>query len=255
MIIIKLILLFLTSIPVFNATADTYFGTLRGENLIELKSPYAGMVEHNLTVDDRVNDHVAPLTIKSIELESKKEILNLKIATLSSKISRLQNEYRNAQKSYAKGFTSGTELNDKSDDINEAMISLQELKIELTALQKMLEMGNPVISRKFMVRQFHAIDKQIVNAGDRLVSIELVDNFYIDFKFDPVTIKGRIQDKQIKVKSLVTGQTANALVASVSNALNNNNTQGSKVASLLIKTDKIELSQLLDTVFEIEVND
>lgn len=255
MIIIRLILLFLTSMPVFKATADTYFGTLRGENLIELKSPYAGVVEHKLTVDDRVNDHVAPLTIKSIELESRREILKLKIDTLSSKLSRLQNEYKNAQQSFEKGFTSGTELNSKHDAINEARISLQELKIELSALQKMLEMGNPVISKKFMVRQFHVVDKQIVNAGDSLVSVELVDNFYIDFKFDPVTIKGRIQDKQITVKSLVTGETANALVSGVSHVVNNNNTQGSKVASLLIKTDKIELSQLLDTVFEVEVND
>ncbi|EAA3133235.1 TPA: hypothetical protein H2W70_004540 [Salmonella enterica] len=252
---IRLILLFLISSPVFNVAADTYYGTLRGENLIELKSPYSGVVEHNLKVDGNVKKNISPLIIKSIELESKKEIINLKINTLSAKISRLMNEYKSAQNSYEKGFTSGIELNQKKDAINEAEISLRELKIELTALEKVLEMGNPTIHRKFLVRQFHTADKQLVNAGDRTVSIEIIDNLYIDFKFDPVTIKGRIQDKDITVKSLVTGHKSKAIVSSVSNSVSNNNTQGAKVASLLIKTEEIDLTQLLDTVFEIHIND
>lgn len=252
---IKFILLFLISAPIFEADAETYFGTLRGEKIIELKSPFSGVIEHNLTIDGRVNENSSPLKIKSLELESKMEILTLKINTLNSKISRLMYEYENAQTHYNKGFISNAELNEKKDAISEAKISLQELKIELTALKKMLEMGTPVISNKFLIRQFYTVDKQIVNAGDNIVSVEIIDDFYVDIKFDPVTLKGRLQDKDITVRSLVTGQTGKAAVFKISNPVDNNNTQGSKIASLIIKADEIDLSQLLDTVFEIEIND
>ncbi|EFE8234442.1 hypothetical protein F2I39_25390, partial [Escherichia coli] len=161
---IKFILLFLISAPIFEANAETYFGTLRGEKIIELKSPFSGVIEHNLTIDGRVNENSAPLKIKSLELESKMDILTLKINTLNSKISRLMYEYENAQTYYNKGFISNAELNEKKDAISEAKISLQELKIELTALKKMLEMGTPVIANKFLIRQFYTVDKQIVNA-------------------------------------------------------------------------------------------
>lgn len=253
--IIKLILIFLTSVSAFNVSADIYFGTLRGSNVIELKSPFSGVVEHNLVIDGQVNENIAPLSIKSIDLESRKEILNLKINTLNTKIYRLLNEYKSAQESYKAGFISSSELNEKNDVIDEAKISLQELKIELNALEKTLEMGSPVINKRFLVRQLYTVDKQIVNTGDLVASIETVDDFFIDFKFDPVSITGRIQDKEILIKSLVTGQTGNAVVFKVSNPVDNNNTQGSKIASLLIKADNIDLTQLLDTVFEIEIHD
>ncbi|EGB2672745.1 hypothetical protein H7C69_003712 [Escherichia coli] len=116
-------------------------------------------------------------------------------------------------------------------------------------------MGTPLIANKFLIRQFYTVDKQIVNAGDRIVSVEIVDDFYIDIKFDPVTLKGRLQDKEITVRSLVTGQTAKSAVFKISNPVDNNNTQGSKIASLIVKTDEIDLPQLLDTVFEVEIND
>lgn len=252
---LKLILLFLTSTPVFDVAADMYFGTLRGENIIELKSPISGVIEQNVKIDGLVNENVSPFKIKSIEVESKKEILNIKIKTLSSKLSRLIDEYKNAKISYSNGFISNSELDEKKDVIDEAKISLQELKIELAALSEMLEMGNPVIKKKFLVRQFHTVNNQVVNAGDRIVSIETVDNYYIDIKFDPVSMNGRIQDKKIIVKSLVTGQKGDAIVHKISNPVDNNNTQGAKIASLLIHADKIDLPQLLDTVFEVEIHD
>ncbi|ELO4934231.1 hypothetical protein QUR06_004183 [Escherichia coli] len=252
---IKLILLFLISAPAFDATAEIYYGTLRGEKIIELKSPFSGVIENMLTIDGKVNENLSPVKIKSLELESKVEILIIKINTLKSKLSRLMNEYKTAQIHYDKGFISNAELNERKDAISEAEISLQELKIELTALKKTLDMGTPLIANKFLIRQFYTVDKQIVNAGDRIVSVEIVDDFYIDIKFDPVTLKGRLQDKEITVRSLVTGQTAKSAVFKISNPVDNTNTQGSKIASLIVKTDEIDLPQLLDTVFEVEIND
>ncbi|EGB2672746.1 hypothetical protein H7C69_003713 [Escherichia coli] len=138
---IKLILLFLISVPAFDATAEIYYGTLRGEKIIELKSPFSGVIENMLTIDGKINENSSPVKIKSLELESKVEILIIKINTLKSKLSRLMNEYKTAQIHYDKGFISNAELNERKDAISEAEISLQELKIELTALKKRLIWG------------------------------------------------------------------------------------------------------------------
>jgi hypothetical protein len=252
---IKLILAFLISFPVFNVNADTFFGTLRGENVIELKSPFSGIIEHNVSIDGAVHENTSPLKIKSYELESKKKILKLKIKTLKSKINRLQKEYTSAKLSFDRGYISHYEIYKKKDVIDEAKINLQELCIELSAIINTLDLGNPVINSKFLVRQFHTVDKQIVNAGDRIVSIETIDNFFIDIKFDPVSMKGRIQDKVIDIKSMVTGQTGKAIVFRVSNPVDNTFTQGSKIATLLVTTDGIALHQLLDTIFEVTIHD
>ncbi|EEP9438951.1 hypothetical protein HCO87_003810, partial [Salmonella enterica subsp. enterica serovar Reading] len=109
--------------------------------------------------------------------------------------------------------------------------------------------------KKYLIREYYTVNNQVVNSGDRLVSIETVDNFFIDIKFDPVSMKGKIQDKEISVKSLVTGRTGKAFVVKVSNPVDNKNTHGSKVASLRVTTDSSDLPQLLDTVFEVNIYD
>jgi len=251
----KLILVFLISILSFNVRADIFYGTLRGESIIELKSPFTGVIKHNLSIDGSVHENISPVTIKSYELESKKEILNIKIKTLKAKITRLANEYKGAKSSYERGFISRSELYEKQDAINEAKIMLQELKIERSALMYMLELGEPIINKKYLIREYYTVNNQVVNSGDRVVSIETVDNFFIDIKYDPVSMKGRIQDKEINVKSLVTGRVGKAIVYKVSNPVDNTNTHGSKIASLLVTADSLDLPQLLDTVFEVNVYD
>ncbi|EFO7115706.1 hypothetical protein ACNUY4_004456 [Salmonella enterica] len=255
MISMKLILVSLISIFSYNVKADTFYGTLRGENIIELKSPFSGVIKHNLSIDGAVHENISPVTIKSYELESKKQILSIKINTLKTKVTRLSNEYNGAKSSYERGFISRSELYQKQDAINEAQIMLQELKIEYSGLMNMLELGEPIIKKKYLIREYYTVNNQVVNSGDRLVSIETVDNFFIDIKFDPVSMKGKIQDKEISVKSLVTGRTGKAFVFKVSNPVDNKNTHGSKVASLRVTTDSSDLPQLLDTVFEVNIYD
>ncbi|EEP9439003.1 hypothetical protein HCO87_003897, partial [Salmonella enterica subsp. enterica serovar Reading] len=145
MISMKLILVSLISIFSYNVKADTFYGTLRGENIIELKSPFSGVIKHNLSIDGTVHENISPVTIKSYELESKKQILSIKINTLKTKVTRLSNEYNGAKSSYERGFISRSELYQKQDAINEAQIMLQELKIEYSGLMNMLELGEPII--------------------------------------------------------------------------------------------------------------
>lgn len=241
--------------PAFESCAVTYYGTLRGGEVIDIKSPYSGIIKHQLPEDGQVYKNESPICIESYELNSKKSILKIKIENLKSKIHRLQMEYDNIVEDYKKGFVSLSSVNEKEYVLKEEKINLEELKIELKALENTLALGNPVISGKFIIRQFYTVDKQVVNAGDNIVRVETLDKFLIDIKFDPVAVKGRIQDKDIKFKSLVTGASGKAIVMRVSNPKDNDNTQGAQIASLLLTTEVGNIYQLLDTVFEITIHD
>ncbi|HBA7004130.1 TPA: hypothetical protein J1184_004746 [Escherichia coli] len=251
----KFILTSLISLSAFSSYADTFYGTLRGEKSIEIKSPYTGVVKHLLHKEGGIYENESPINIESYELNSKVSILKIKIKNLRTKIIRLQRDYANSQNAYKKGFVSQSSINEKEDAIKNEQINLEELNIELNALKNTLQLGKPIIANKFIIRQFYAIDKQVVNTGDNLVRVETIDNFLVDIKYDPVAMKGRIQDKEIIFKSLVTNTSGKAVVVNIMNPKDNDNTQGAKIASLLLSTDSDDLYQLLDTIFEIKIND
>ncbi|MEB0968001.1 hypothetical protein VC899_22840 [Citrobacter braakii] len=254
MTIIRPILAFLISLTLFPVHADIYYGTLRGVNLLELKSPYNGVVNLIQSKNEGFYFNESPFKIESYELESKKKILQLKINNLKSRISRLERDYEDTKKSFSLGYVSRSEMDVKEDTFKEATINLQELHLELNALESTLELGHPVINTKFIIRDIYAMDNQVVNTGDAILRLENIDDFLIDIKYDPVTLTGRIQDKKILVKSLVTGTSYEAFASKVSSS-GDNSFHGSKIASLMIKEHSEDLVNLLDSVFEVHIID
>lgn len=232
-----------------------FYGVLRGGGAIDIKSSYNGVAKHLMVKDEGVHENESPIMVESFEINAKINILKIKIKNIKSRIKRFKREYANIIESYNKGFISLSGVNEKEDAIKEAMVNLEELNIELAALENTLKSGKIFIAKKFIIRQFYVADNQVVNAGDNIVNIETVDKYLVDIKYDPVTIKGRIQDKEIKFKSLVTGDSGKATVLTITTPKDNDNTQGAKIASLLISPEGADLHQLLDTVFEITIND
>ncbi|CAD6104459.1 hypothetical protein [Escherichia coli] len=251
----KFILAFLISFTAFYSHADTFYGTLRGGGSIDIKSPYNGVVRQYLFEEGKIYTNDSPVSIESYELNSKESILKIKIKNLKSKIVRLQRDYANSVESYKKGFVSLASLNEKDDAIKHEKINLEELSLELNALKNILKLGKPVITGKFIIRQFYISNEQLVNAGENIVRIEKIDKYLVDIKYDPVAMNGRIQDKDITFKSLVTNAKGKATVLSITNPKDNDNTQGAKIATLLLFSSSDDFHQLLDTVFEITVHD
>lgn len=252
--IIKLILICLISSATFSVYADNYYGTLRGLSSLELKSPYNGVVKILQPNKDRVYIHESPFRIESYELESRKKILNIKINNSKNKINRLERDYKNAKKSFTLGYASRSDMDTKEDALKEAIIAMEELNLELNALERMLELGYPIIKTRFIIRDIYALNNQVVNAGDTILKLENIDRFMIDIKYDPVSIEGRIQDKKITVKSLVTGAVFEASVENI-NTSGDNTFHGSKMVSLILKEHTEDLVQLMDTVFEVRISD
>lgn len=251
---IRLIFICLTSLATFSVYANNYYGTLRGMSSMELKSPYNGVVKILESEKEKVYYNEPPFLIESYELESKRNIIKIKINNSKAKIKRLDRDYKSAKKSFELGYVSRSDMDAKKDAFTEATINMEELNIELNALERILELGKPVMNFRFIIRDVYALNNQVVNAGDTILRMENIDRFMIDVKYDPVAISGRIQDKKITVKSLVTGEVFNATVEKIYTS-GDNAFHGSKMISLALEKHSEDLVQLLDTVFEVCIND
>ncbi|HAX2580317.1 TPA: hypothetical protein JS308_003858 [Escherichia coli] len=252
--IIRLIYICLTSLATFSVHADSYYGTLRGLSLMELKSPYNGVVKIFESDNEKVYFNEPPFTIESYELDSKKNIIKIKIDNSKAKMKRLERDYQSAKKSFELGYVSRSDLDTKKDAFTEASINMEELNIELNALERTLELGKPVMNFRYIIRDVYTLNNQVVSTGDTILRIENVDKFMIDIKYDPVALSSRIQDKKITVKSLVTGEVFDASVEKIYTS-GDNAFHGSKMASILLDKHSEDLVQLLDTVFEVRIND
>ncbi|EEH8383490.1 hypothetical protein G3142_005581 [Salmonella enterica subsp. enterica serovar Montevideo] len=251
---IRLILICLISLATFNTYANNYYGTLRGASSLELKSPYNGVVKKLQTDKENVYLNDSPFTIDSYELESKSNILKIKIENSKSKIKRLERDYKSAKKYYELGYVSRSDMDAKEDVLKDAFINMEELRIELNALERMLGLGKPTLNFRYIIRDVYTLNNQVVNAGDIILKLENVDKFIIDIKYDPVALDGRIQDKRIVVKSLVTGAEFDASIEKIYTS-GDNVFHGSKMVSILLEEYNEDLVQLLDTVFEVRISD
>jgi len=221
---------------------------------MELKSPYNGVVKILESDKEKVYFNEPPFIIESYELESKKNIIKIKIDNSKAKIKRLERDFQSARKSFELGYLSRSDMDAKKDAFTEATINMEELNIELNALERIIELGKPIMNFRFIIRDVYTLNNQVVNAGDTILRMENVDRFMIDVKYDPVALSGRIQDKKITVKSLVTGEVHNASVEKIYTS-GDNAFHGSKMVSIMLEKNSEDLVQLLDTVFEVRIND
>ncbi|HBA8925453.1 TPA: hypothetical protein J1246_004943, partial [Escherichia coli] len=107
------------------------------------------------------------------------------------------------------------------------------------------------------VRDISVSNRQYVNSGDSLMNIELLDNFFVDVKIDPVVFQGNIKNKNIDYLSLVGNITGKATLVRVSGIIDNTGSKasGMRMVTLLIHGERSILQPLLDTAFEIKFND
>lgn len=232
-------------------------GLLRGDETIQYKSPYSGIITlYQKSVGD-VEKNKKLFDLKNYEYSAKIEILKIKINRLRKKGYNLTDSYNSAKMAYEAGFISLRELQGKNDEVNENEISIKELTTELESLENQLSFGNVRVDGKFIIRDVFVSDKQNVNAGDNIIKIETLNRYHVDIKYDPISINGRIQDKNIKYRSLIDGKTGTGKVVKVMNANNDINsvTHGLKIASVVIHNSDTDISYLLDTAFEIIIDD
>ena len=211
------------------------------------------MVEGNIvTIGKRL------FSIMNHEYTAKKDIVAIKRNMEEKKLARLKGVKTHSTSMFSKGFISRENLHDIDEKISNTELTIMGLDIESKNLEHLLKLSSPFLHTPFIIRNIFVTNEQYVNVGDDIMSIELLDNFYIDVKFDPVSITGNIRDKRIRYRSLVNSLMGSATVVKnirASGESNQDDTSGLRIITLLIDGDRNELSNLLDTAFEIIIDD
>ncbi|HGY8217510.1 TPA: hypothetical protein ACNTCW_005209, partial [Escherichia coli] len=109
----------------------------------------------------------------------------------------------------------------------------------------------------FLIREIYVRDNQFVSAGDDIMSVELLNNFFIDIKIDPVSFPKNIDKLKFSYSSLVDNFHGTASLVKNTKLINNSEGQASglRILTILINGNKDRLLELLDTAFKVEIND
>lgn len=165
------------------------------------------MIEGNIvTVEKRL------FSIMNHEYTAKKDIVAIKRNMEEKKLARLKEVKTYSTSMISKGFISRENLHDIDEKISNTELTIMGLDIESKNLEHLLKLSSPFLHTPFIIRNIFVTNEQYVNVGDDIMSIELLDNFYIDVKFDPVSITGNIRDKRIRYRSLVNSLMGSATV-------------------------------------------
>lgn len=237
--------------------AQSYFGVLRGDETIQYKSPYPGVITLYTKNVGVIEKSKKVFDIKNHENNTKIEILKIKIDRLKKKTEYFKELYNSTENAYNSGFISLRELRDKRDEINENDIRIKELIAELKSLEHLSGLGNVSVNGNFIIRELSVSNQQNVNTGDAIMKIETLNKYYVDIKFDPVKFKGNIQNKKVKYRSLVNDKTGKGEIVKITSANSdlNSGVYGLKIASVVLNDTDGDMSALLDTAFEVIIDD
>lgn len=258
-IIVYIIIFFCSTFPI-QGKCDNYYGVLHGNKNVKYKSPFAGVV----ILEDMIEGNVVTVerklfSVLNHEYTAKKDIVAMKRNMEEKKLSRLKGAKTHLTSMFSKGLISRESLHDIDEKISNTELTIMGLDIESKNLEQLLKLSSPFLHTPFIIRNIFVTNEQYVNAGDDIMSVELLDNFYIDVKFDPVSITGNIRDKRIRYRSLVNSLMGSATVVknirASGESTQGEDTSGLRSITLLIDGDRNELSNLLDTAFEIIIDD
>ena len=173
------------------------------------------------------------------------------------KNSQLLQDYKIIRNSYRNGFSSKNDVRNIEAQIDESRVSLKSLQFEKENIRNYLVLGRPVIKDTFLIREIYVRDNQFVSAGDDIMSVELLNNFFIDIKIDPVSFPKNIDKLKFSYSSLVDNFHGTASLVKNTKLVNNSEGQASglRILTILINGNKDRLLELLDTAFKVEIND
>ena len=137
--------------------------------------------------------------------------------------------------------------------MNNIEIELEELESQYKSLEYLDLVKKPFIKEKYIYRNIYVNNNAFVNVGDNIMKIETIDKFHVDIKFDPVM--SNFKGKKIKYRSLVSGLTGEAKLINITGNLSGEVKNGLKTAVLQIDDGNRVSHELLDTAFEISIDD
>ncbi|ENN7403722.1 ABC transporter [Escherichia coli] len=249
---IKLTFFILISLDITSCYAETFYGTLRGDKIIDFKSPVNGVVNIYSAQEGRVNGNIHIYKIDSPENEANRDANKLNLIRLKKEYNNYKIKEHTAKNNFERGFISKNELEEYSNKVHETTINIKLLEGKIKFDDALSKMCSPFIREKFIYRHLYINNSGYVNSGDYIMKIETIDKFHIDIQIDPSEID--IKSKKIKYKSLVANLSGNARIVGITASSPDNSFSGLKKVSLELDNANIN-PELLDTAFEVTAYD
>lgn len=250
----KCIFIILISFFSAHCLSSTWYGTLRGNKIIDFKSPTTGVIDIFSAENGNIGENQYIFNIKDVDSPIKKEIILMKRDLLLKKKNDIESKLAEATKAYNHGYISKNRVNEYYQNLNDIKINLKELDSQYKSLEHLHFLSNPLIKNRYIYRNIHVSDGSFINIGDSIMKIETIDKFHVDIKIDPTT--SILYDKKIKYRSLVTNLTGEAKLVNIVGSYSGETKNGLKTAIIQINNNHNEIShELLDTAFEITIDD
>ncbi|OSK88079.1 hypothetical protein [Escherichia coli] len=250
-----IILLSISFLMSFKTYATQYYSILRGNQQIVFKSTFPGILNLNNNQEGQIYSAGLLFNVESYEYTSKLSTLKKRLQYEKNKKLKSQLQLKIAKEEFEKGFIPLNELDEIKEKTTDISLKIYEIESEIYHLKQLLPMNSPRIDAKYIIRNIYSADGVYVKSGEDILKIETLDAYHLDIKFDPSSLTGNIKNKEIRVRSLTGGFSGKAVVTKIFNPDNNNGIYGLKIASLRVETDSQELSDYLDTTFEVIIND
>ncbi len=249
----KLIILFVCAINSNAAAGDLWYGILRGNKIVEYKSPVDGIISIDEIAPGNINEGKVLFSVKSVENQLKKELNGIKLRKAKEKLYAFKSDYNDTHKLFQRGFISRKDLVAYKEKVSDAEITIKELRNEELLLREVDAVSAPQINIPFIYHNVYVSDGSYIKTGDVIMQIETLDKYHIDIKIDPVA--SNLKDKKVIYRSMISGAKGYARVSGYFPSQQGDSMSGLKTIVLELEDSSSVSSDLLDTAFEVTVDD
>lgn len=246
------IISFFALLPVVSAVNT--ISLLHGNRLVTYTTPIDAQVTLTSALPGVVLHDKTVYVVDGSIVKLNEEILQLKKQQIRENILSARENITLTRSGKQNGFVTSQDLRQAQQALTELMILEKENEKAMRELELKKQHLTLKIPGYFIIRNQHAYDGGWLKEGDKIISIEYLDELQLDIKVDPLMLLNVKPGTGVNWRSLISGKRGTGTILNI--------TQDDDISSGLKKViiataaqQKTELLSLIDTPFEVSFND
>lgn len=236
------------------ASAMNTISLLHGNRVVTYTTPIDGQIQFTIPTPGVVLHDETVYIMDDSTLKLSEEILQLKKKQIQQKIFSARENISLTSAGKNKGFETNQSVQQSKEILTELMISEKENEkaiLEIEIKKKYLSLSIPGY---FIIRNQHAYDGGWLKENDRIITVEYLNELQLSITVDPLILLHIKIGSTVNWRSLISGEQGTGIVLNITQ--DDNATSGlKKVIIAMPEKRKTELLKLIDTPFEVSLND
>lgn len=237
-----------------SASAMNTISLLQGDRQVTYTTPIDGQILFSGPTSGIVLHDQQIYTLDDSILKINEDILWLKKMKIDAGILSAKENITITAKGKKNGFVTSQDMRNAQQTLTDLLISEKENEKNMLDIKIKKQYLSLKIPGYFIVRNKYTYDNAYLKEGDRIITVEYLDNLQLNVKIDPIMLQTIKVGSQVNWHSLITRQQG---IGNVLNIIQDDDpTSGLKKIIIGIKyQDKTALLDLIDTPFEVSFND